>query len=145
MSSQHRSDASQQGALQAATLAQGYARLRCLSMRDWEAPWGGTCCTWKLKDRWCRHLSCDCAALALLYFSPCQGKQGTAFSAGRVSWDIPLCSVWTIHTAAPIVHQVSPKSMQPPQSLLIASGSPTFRQEWAKPTGINRTLCYFSL
>lgn len=45
MSNQHRCDASQQGALLAATLAQGYARLRCLSMREQEAPQGGTRCT----------------------------------------------------------------------------------------------------
>lgn len=93
-----------------------------------------------------RHLSCGCAPPALLYSSPCQGKHGTAYIFCRKSLlGHPSAAYGHYHTAAPMVHQVIPVSMQPPLCLLIASGSPTFRDEWAKPTRINRTPHYFSL
>jgi len=42
MSDEHKRDASQQGALQAATLAQDYERFGSLSMTEQVAPKGGT-------------------------------------------------------------------------------------------------------
>lgn len=146
MSNQHRSDASQQGALRAATLAQGYARLRCLSIRTRDSTGRNTLYLKAEGQVVHRHLSCDSAAPAFLDFSPCQDKQRPAYIFCRKSLLGHSSAVYgQYHTAASIVHQVSLKSMQPPLCLLIASGSLTFRQERAKTTRINRTPHYFSL
>lgn len=93
-----------------------------------------------------RHLRCDCAAPALLYFSPCQGKQGTAYIFCRKSLGTSLCSIWTIPHCS--THSPSGKSKvhaASPLCLLTASGGLTFREDSAKPTRINRTPHYFSL
>lgn len=131
MSAEHECGASQQGALQAAVLAQDYERFRSLGMTEQGAP----LCqeehavpeSQRTGDAQTPELQQCCFSTPVLPSPPVQGQAYIFFQ--KESLRRSLCSAWTIppHSTQALVwtviHRISPKATQPPQCVLIALGS----------------------
>lgn len=141
MSAEHKCGASQQGALQAAVLAQDYERFRSLSMTEQGAPLRqeehAVPESQRTGDALTPELQQCCFSTPVLPSLPVQAYIFLQKESLRRS----PCSAWTIlpHSTqaavCTVIHRISPKATQPPLCVLVALGSLHWWRGSALPKG----------